>query len=266
MGVENKDGGNWGMALVGDHMAVSNEYTHTVTVYDIGTGEDVRAFGGKGTGPGQFSWPQSLCGLPNGNLLVADQVNMRVQEVTLAGGHVRFIGVGKIDAPIAGLATNGELIAVGKVDFDSNGRILLFRVASGELVRRFGDCEEAEGQLKYCDGFRFSPDNRHIVVAEGDPNHRLSVFTVEGAFVRCVGHGELGWPSSVDFTSSGDVIVCDTFHHRVCVFSLSTGALLRTWGKEGEADGEFEYPRALQVHRGLLYVLDEWSPRVQVFQ
>ena len=177
-----------------------------------------------------------------------------------------------IDAKIAGLAANGELIAVGKDDGDSqtrmgsNGRILLFRVASGELVRRFGDWGEEEGQLGKCEGLRFTPDGRHIVIAECRPNNRLSVFTVEGAFVRCVGKGELDQPTSVDFTSSGDVIVCDRGHHRVCVFSLSTGALLRSWGDWGEADGEFKYPVALQVHRGLLYVMDRHSPRVQVFE
>jgi len=245
---------------------VSNSKTHKITVLRLPTGYKMREFGGPGTGPGQFSGPYNLCFLPNGNLLVAEFMSKRLQEVTLTGDSVRIIGADTIQSFIGGLTTNGELIAVGKVDEGTNGRVLLYSVASGDLVRQFGDCGSEPGKLGSCWGVCFTPDNRHIIVAESHPNNRLSVFTVEGAFVKCIGAGVLNWPTSVGLTATGDLVVSDQGHHRICVFSFSSGEPLRHWGTEGSLDGQFKFPKVAQVAAGRLYVLERDSPRVQAFE
>ncbi len=50
----------------------------------------------------------------------------------------------------------------------------------------------------------------------------------------------------------------------MCLFSADGDTLLRTWGTEGFADGQFEYPSALALVESKLFVL-EYSERVQVF-
>ena len=83
--------------------------------------------------------------------------------------------------------------------------------------------------------------------------------------MKCIGVGVL--ESDVDVECVGEhVIVADCYNDRVCVFSLSSGELVRTFGSEGTADGQFNYPNALAVVNSRLYVLDERNPRVQVFE
>ena len=60
--------------------------------------------------------------------------------------------------------------------------------------------------------------------------------------------------------------MADYGNHRICVFSADGSMLLRSWGSEGTGDGQFKYPTALAVRGSRLYVLDNSSPRVQVFE
>ncbi len=87
----------------------------TTSVYSLPGGELVRAFGGRGIGPLQFHFVFRLCFAPNGNILVVDYDNRRLQEVTLEGIFVRFIGGLKkfgIGKPYC-VAVHGDVIAVG---------------------------------------------------------------------------------------------------------------------------------------------------------
>ena len=265
---------NYGHAISPDsaHMVTSHS-SHTLSVYTLPGGEHIRTFGSEGTGKAQFGYPAKLCFSVTGNILVAENENRRVQEVTLTGDHVRYIGVSVIDDEICGIAVNAELIVVGKWGCTSDNRIMMFDVVTGAFVRAFGDYGDAPGQLlEYCWGIRFTPDSRHIIVAESDGggtqgDGRLSVFTLAGEFVRRIGEGELKAAADVEFADNGDIIVCDYPNHRVCVYSADGTTLLRQWGGESEADdGKFKTPTALAMCRGQLYVLDYDSDRVQVFE
>lgn len=250
-------------------MAVSHG-NDTLSVYSLPGGEHIRTFGSEGSGKGQFDYPCKLCFTIAGNILVAEHYSKRMQEVTVTGEHVRFMGVGVIDAGIWSMATNDELIAFGKWGNASSKRIVMFDAVTGAFVRAFGDYDDAPSQLMvFCNGIRFTPDNRHIIVAEsnGAGKGRLSVFTLGGEFVKCIGDGELKGAGDVDFADNGDIIVCDGHSHRVCVYSADGSTLLRQWGGEdSDADGKFKWPDALAMYGGQLYVLDKDSRRVQVFE
>ena len=195
-----------------------------------------------------------------------------MQEVTLTGVHVRFIGVDVIKDNIWGIAANAELIVATKWGCFSNNRIMMFDAVTGAFVRAFGDYGDARGQLmKLCCGIRFTPDGCHIVIAEGrggGTNGRLSVFTLAGEFVRCIGDyvGELILGSDVEFAANGDVIVCDSLRHNVSVYSAGTRTIMCQWGGLGQSDGKFQSPAALATCGGQLYVLDSETKRVQVFE
>lgn len=185
------------------------------------------------------------------------------QEITLAGAHVRTIGAGAISGLVYGIAASADMIAVSSLS-KSDVSIMVFNAISGDVIRSIGKKGSALGQLDGCFGLRFTPDGGHILCAESD-NNRLSLFTLTGAFVRCVGVGTLQAPSDVDFASNGDILVADTVNNRVCVFSGDGSILLRTFGSEGDAPSQFNYPHSLATHSDKVFVLDQFSGRMQVF-
>lgn len=103
------------MSVDGRHLAVSNFNTDMITVYSTADGSVVTEFGGRGSAHGQFNYPEKMCITPRNTLLVAEFDNNRVQEVTLAGEHIRFIGEGMYPhdvGSLAGIARNDEYIVV----------------------------------------------------------------------------------------------------------------------------------------------------------
>ncbi|NPA94237.1 MAG: hypothetical protein GXO58_02275 [Thermodesulfobacteria bacterium] len=56
---------------------------HTILIYDLG-GTFMYEFGGMGTGPGWFQFPSSIALNRDGNLIVADLFNQRVQVLDIA--------------------------------------------------------------------------------------------------------------------------------------------------------------------------------------
>ena len=262
----------FGLAISPDgaHMVTSHD-NHTLSVYSLPGGEHVCAFGKYGPGRGRFKGPRDVCFSIAGNILVAEQVNQRVQEVTLTGNHVRFIGVGVIGDEIRGLDANAELIVVCKYGGITGNRIMMFDAVTGAFVRAFSECGAAVGQvMMYSTAVRFTPDSRHIIVAEcsGCATARLSVFTLAGEFVRCVGEGELQAALGVAFDDNGDVIVADSLHHGLFRFpanDLTVPQQLRLGGEAGSNSNLYS-PAALGLYSGQLYVLDRDSQCVQVFE
>ena len=258
-------------------MAVSHA-DDTVSIHALPSGELVRSIGSKGSGKGQFDAVRKLCFTAHNGLLVVESGNKRVQEVTPTGEHVRFIGAGGlfkrgIVDPIWGIAASETLIAVAKADCTSKQRIMLFDAVTGLFVSAFGDYGNAPGQvMKFCRGVRFTPDGQNLVVAEADGSGacRVSMFTIAGELVQCIGQGELKRPTDVEFAGNGDLLVCDAplgGRHRVCVYSGNGGLLLRQWGGvESDAEGKFRNPAAMAMRGSQLYVLDCDSARVQVFE
>ena len=224
----------------------------------------LHTFGGYGDRPKQFDYLFKMCLAPNGNLLVCDINNNRVQELTGLGEvepvHVRDFKV----ARAATIAVHGDLVAVGTFD----ATVMLLSYATGTIIRTFGSKGTSRGNIgTTAQGLRFTLDGVHILVAECY-NNRLSKFRVsDGSFVDFYCEGQVSESNKdVEIVSSGEVIVADPRAHRVCVFSVDGRTLLRTWGTEGSADGQFRSPTALALVGRKLFVLDQSSARVQVFE
>ena len=93
------------------HLVVSFYDEHVLRVYKLlPTFELVRKLGSTaGAGLGQFKQPFKLCFAPAEHILVTEWENNRVQEVTLAGVHVRSFHV----VHACAVALHGDLMAVG---------------------------------------------------------------------------------------------------------------------------------------------------------
>jgi DNA-binding beta-propeller fold protein YncE len=70
-------------------MYVTDNGLNRVTVYSIATGKYSHHFGSEGTGNGQFKGPIGVAVAPSGNLLVADDLNNRIQVFQPSGRFLR---------------------------------------------------------------------------------------------------------------------------------------------------------------------------------
>lgn len=87
----------------------------------------------------------------------------------------------------------------------------------------------------------------------------------KGNPVGVIGKGELLRPTGIAYDATRKrIYVADTYAHAIKVFDQN-GALLRSLGRRGEAEGEFNYPTHLALASGQLYVTDTMNNRVQVF-
>jgi DNA-binding beta-propeller fold protein YncE len=71
--------------------------------------------------------------------------------------------------------------------------------------------------------------HRHVAVTDYH-NNRVSVFSVEGDFIRHVGVGKLKHPTGVTYSAVDELVVADSINRHVVVFSAS-GELLHTMGR-----------------------------------
>jgi tripartite motif-containing protein 71 len=91
-------------------------------------------------------------------------------------------------------------------------------------------------------------DHRHVAVADSN-NDRVSVFSVEGEFVRHVGVGVLRAPYGVACSAFDEIVVADYGNKRIVVFSAS-GEMLQTISLRGRSF----FGAAL--HRGTIFAQD----------
>jgi DNA-binding beta-propeller fold protein YncE len=122
-------------------------------------------------------------------------------------------------------------------------RISVFRRGDGALLRRFGSLGRGDGQLDIPQGLCFMSGHRHVAVAEFG-NDRVSVFSVEGEFVRHVGVGKLRCPVGVACSAFDELVVADYGSDRVVVLSAS-GDMLHALG-----DGVFT---GIAIHGGTVF-------------
>ena len=234
-----------GMALWGDRMAATNTDRSTVTVFDL-DGVRLHTFGKDGTGPGEFWFPATLCAHPNGNLLVREFGNERVQEVTWTGEHVRFIYTGKNGWSPGRMAVSPDGSFIAVVAYRGMFIIELLDGRTCASIKQLGR------PLHYLTNICFSPDGSRLV--SFGCNHKPPViFSVRGHDRDGTEFGvaaeRLGSLPHIEFTDTGDVVL--TTHRGGTVYSGTTLEPVRSWAWPARVVDV----QAIQAHRGLLYVL-----------
>jgi DNA-binding beta-propeller fold protein YncE len=190
----------------------------------VGDGSQLRIIGSAGDGPLQFRFPRQVWVASDDFVFVADNCNGRVQVLTPRLDFHGFVGVGLLSNSV-GVCANDAVVVVSEC---TAHRISVFARCDGALLRRFGSQGSGDGQLNSPQGLCFMPGHRHVAVAECT-NNRVSVFSLEGEFVRHVGVGNLSGPCGVACSAFDELVVADRDNHRVVVFSAS-GELLTTMG------------------------------------
>jgi hypothetical protein len=202
-------------------------YGRSDSIHEIDTadGSRRRIIGTKGDGPLQFDNPEHLCIAPDGFVFVAESGNDRVQVLTPSLDFHAFIGQDELVRPV-GVCANADIVVVSEYWAH---RIAVFNRGDGALLRRFGCSGIGDGQLLHPSGLCFMSGDRHVAVTDAH-NHRVSVFSVDGEFIRHVGVGVLRDPQGVAASAFDELVVADYGRRRIRVFS-SAGDLLATVGE-----------------------------------
>jgi DNA-binding beta-propeller fold protein YncE len=201
--------------------------SHAIHVFSVADGSRLRVIGTKGDGRLQFHCPRQVWVASDGFVFVAESRNERVQVLTPTLAFHAFVGVGELRYP-QGVCANADVVVVSETA--AHCITVLSRGGDGAVLRRFGSEGDGAGKLHCPLGLCFMSGHRHIAVADWG-NSRVSVFSVEGEFVRHVGVDVLKRPWGVACSAFDELVVADTDNRRVVVFDAS-GEVVMTMGSD----------------------------------
>ncbi|MCX6621431.1 MAG: 6-bladed beta-propeller [Acidobacteria bacterium] len=169
-------------------------------------------------GPNPLKESHGLCVDKDGNVLVVDSVDSRVQRFTPDGKWLGEIGLGPGSGPgqFQGPRDARTLPATGEIFVSdaNNYRVEVFS-HEGKYLRAFGTKGSGPGQFLRAHGLAFSPDYKRLYLADVD-NNRVSVFEPSGKLLfefgkKGIKTGEFREAHGIGVAGNGDVIVTGYF-------------------------------------------------------
>ncbi|CAH0724265.1 unnamed protein product, partial [Brenthis ino] len=258
-----------GQAIPGYWMSVAVKPTRSPV-----SGVPMFSFGREGQDEGQVSRPWGLCVDREGNIIVADRRNNRIQIFNSRGEFRTMFGSkgtgpGEFDLP-AGITTDtyGRIIVIDK----DNHRVQIF-TSSGNFILKFGSFGKECGQFQY--PWDVAVNTLGNIVVTDTRNHRIQLFTSDGTYItKFVFEGANPakmlkgptTPRGVCFTTSGNIIVSDFENHRLLMVDPTLSKVLHCVGREGSGIGELNRPSGIVTDDdGRIIVADSKNHRVLVF-
>jgi len=188
-------------------LLVADSFNHRIQVFDLEKGEPLFSFGSNNCASslcGEFSWPNGICVDQEGNILVSDSGNQRIQVFDRSGAFLRQFGgkdpqQGALQRPSAVALLSSGHVAVSDFDtarvaiYDPRGSFERFLGEEGSLQNPQYLCEDGEG---------------HVIVADsGRKNPCLVVFSQQGEVLKRFGEGDFYSVNAVAVDQAGDIIV-----------------------------------------------------------
>ena len=240
-------------------------------------GAFVRAWGGKGSAEGQFKSPKGISLASDGSVYVTDTLNHRIQQFSTQGNFIRTWGSlgsgdGQFKFPTGIAIASDNSVYVSDVTIDS--QIKQFG-SQGDFIQVWRSKGLADGQFHRPHDIAITLEGSVYVTDKW--NHRVQQFSAQGAFIRTWGSGRswgsdgilddglLFYPAEIAAAPDGSVYVADSGSHRIQQFNAE-GQFIRTWGKKGSAEGQFDSPVGIAIALdGSVYVADRYNYRIQQF-
>eukprot|EP00058_Branchiostoma_floridae_P021786 XP_002607276.1 hypothetical protein BRAFLDRAFT_88224 [Branchiostoma floridae] len=260
----------------------------------------LKTVGQKGSGDGQFKCPTSLAVTTDGEIVVADRDNRRLQFLDKDGSFKKKVELEFNPWCVAAL-TNGNLLVTGDghnihvldkqgraarviqvigaaekdittlgIAVDGSERIIVtigYQVfvlsPSGDVILKFGD--KGQGQQQLSSYLHLTVNSSNQIIISDYLNHSLKIFDPTGRHLftcgsRGSGPGQLSGPYCVITDSEDNIIVADWNNHRVSVFSRD-GTFIRH--VLTPAVHGLSYPKGLTLtHDGHLVVSDNHSIKI----
>ena len=220
--------------------------------------------GGRGTDEGQFDSPTGMCVDGNGNILVADTGNSRIEKFSPTGTFLSIIG--------AKGSGHGQLADPNGIAIDRSGNIYVAEIDSKHRVQKLGPdgtfvAEWAPG-LYGPRRIAIGPDDSIYVVDSG--RNRIVKFSPDGQVLTTWGSEGSGDGQFKGFSSvavdptTNKVYVADSLNKRIQIFD-STGKFLTKWPvpEWGQPLG-FE-DLAIDPEKGRLYASSAHTNIILVF-
>ena len=230
----------------------------------------VLAFGSEGEADGQLCRPWGVSCDKDGNIIVADRSNNRIQVFNSHGDFLHKFGSagsrnGQFDRP-AGVAcdSEGRIIVADK----DNHRVQIFK-PDGTFILKFGEKGSKNGQFSY--PWDVAVNGEGKILVSDTRNHRVQLFTHDGQFINKYGFEGALWkhfdsPRGVAFNHEGHMVVTDFNNHRLLVIS-SDFQYARFLGTEGSGNTQFLRPQGVAIDQeGNIIVADSRNHRIQIFQ
>ncbi|MBY0113026.1 MAG: hypothetical protein K2Y21_09405 [Phycisphaerales bacterium] len=235
---------------------VADTHYHRVLVYRPGSegsreNTPVTSFGSYGREDGQFIYPTDIAVLPD------ERGGIKRLYVSEYGGNDR--------------------ISIWEPTPDASGGMMQFR-----FVRSFGvyGDEAAPGQVAFRRPQSMEIDHvrQRLVIADAC-NHRIGLFTLDGALLKWIGaandgsqvaagqnvESPLRYPYGLTLLDDGTALVAEFGGARVSRVDLDKGTVVATYGKPGRGDGELTTPWAVAVTGEDAFVLDSGNNRIVAF-
>ena len=202
-------------------IVVTDNNGHCVYVFDK-DGNCLKKIGGRGSSTGQFQFPDGILFLNDNEVLIADNINDRIQRLDInTGTVVKSFGKkgrekGEFGRPIDVTVNDEERIVVTE---HRNGRIQVMS-EEGESIFTFGD----KGSEKLL-GPTCCTLYKNVFLVSDTSNHCIKAFDQLGTFLYKFGKqgnqdGQFNRPRGLLVDSSDNLLVCDFGNNRVQQFSL----------------------------------------------
>ncbi len=245
---------------------VANTEGHQVDVFKD-QGEYLFSFGSFGADPGQLSYPYGIARMNNGDILVAEAGNRRVQRFSPQGQYLGTLfsqpNRYKIEKPGPLYIDHRGRIYVG----DLSGNKVVVLDEQGNVVRQIegvvyphGIAVDEDSEILYVAASGTREIREYNLKREDNAPERIITGMREGQQAQSFG---LIRGLAVDKT--GNLFVVDSILGQIRVFDAA-GVYQYSFGSSGNGDGQLLYPNGIFVDDSKrVYVADWANNRVVVW-
>lgn len=245
------------------HIYVANTEGHTIEVFDQ-AGKYLFSFGSPGKEPGKILFPYGITRIPNGDLLVAEAGNSRIQRFTPDGVYLGTY----IDS-----ANRNQVQKPGPLLIDAKGQVYIGDLSGGKVVilDRRGQLVRTITGLQYPHGIAVDEKNGLLYVANSG-SAEIMVYsqsnnsnTPKRIIKGKNGTNRFGMVRGIATDDAGRLYVVDSVSCEVDVFDTD-GQYRFSFGEIGNEDKGLLYPNGIHIDKyGRIYIADWANNRAVVW-